>query len=206
MGAGHHPPDGVLQHAPHESPLVVTVPLVLLAIPSIVIGYLTIQPVLFEGWLTDSIRVLPQNDIGRGGGPSLPRRRPPWPCTQLQTAPFWLMVAGFVLATLIYLLRPTLADQLQQKMPRLHRLLENKFYVDEFYQKAFVARTVRIGNSLWGKVDAGLIDGWVVNGSARLVGSISARVRLWQSGFLFQYAFAMIVGLIAILAIWVTLT
>ena len=65
---------------------------------------------------------------------------------------------------------------------------------------------MRIGNSLWGKVDAGLIDGWVVNGSARLVGSISARVRLWQSGFLFQYAFAMIVGLIAILAIWVTLT
>jgi NADH-quinone oxidoreductase subunit L len=205
VGAGHHPPDGVLQHAPKESPLVVTVPLVLLAIPSVVIGYLTVQPVLFEGWLTDSIRVLPQNDTVAEVGHHF-HGAAAMALHALQTAPFWLMAAGFALATLIYLLRPTLADQLQQKMPRLHRLLENKFYVDEFYQKAFVARTVRIGNSLWGKVDAGLIDGWVVNGSARLVGSISARVRLWQSGFLFQYAFAMIVGLIAILAIWVTLT
>jgi len=205
VGAGHHPPDGVVQHAPKESPLVVTVPLVLLAIPSVVIGYLTVQPVLFEGWLADSIPVLPQNDTVAAVGEHF-HGAAAMAVHALQTAPFWLMVAGFVLATLIYLLRPTLADQLQQKMPRLHRLLENKFYVDEFYQKAFVARTVRIGNSLWGKVDAGLIDGWVVNGSARLVGSISARVRLWQSGFLFQYAFAMIVGLIAILAIWVTLT
>jgi NADH-quinone oxidoreductase subunit L len=205
VGAGHHPPDGVVQHAPKESPLVVTVPLVLLAIPSVVIGYLTVQPVLFEGWLAESIPVLPQNDTVAAVGEHF-HGAAAMAVHALQTAPFWLMVAGFVLATLIYLLRPTLADQLQQKMPRLHRLLENKFYVDEFYQKAFVARTVRIGNSLWGKVDAGLIDGWVVNGSARLVGSISARVRLWQSGFLFQYAFAMIVGLIAILAIWVTLT
>jgi NADH-quinone oxidoreductase subunit L len=121
------------------------------------------------------------------------------------TAPFWLMIAGFVAATVIYLLRPSLADRLQQRMPRLHRLLENKFYVDEFYQKAFVARTVRIGNGLWEKADAGLIDGWLVNGSARLVGTIAAHVRTWQSGYLFQYAFAMIVGLIVIFAIWVTL-
>ena len=78
--------------------------------------------------------------------------------------------------------------------------------MDEFYQKAFVARTVRIGKGLWGRVDDGVIDGWLVNGSARLVDTISARVRLWQSGYLFQYAFAMIVGLIAILAIWVALT
>jgi NADH-quinone oxidoreductase subunit L len=204
-GAGHHPPDGVLQHAPKESPLVVTVPLVLLAIPSIVIGYLTVQPILFEGWLADSIPVLPQNDTVAAVGEHF--HGPAAMATHaLQTAPFWLMVAGFALATLIYLLRPKLADQLQQKMPRLHALLENKFYVDEFYQKAFVARTVSIGQGLWGRVDAGLIDGWLVNGSARLVGTISARVRLWQSGYLFQYAFAMIVGLIAILAIWVALT
>jgi NADH-quinone oxidoreductase subunit L len=204
-GAGHHPPDGVLQHVPKESPLVVTVPLVLLAIPSIVIGYLTVQPILFEGWLADSIPVLPQNDTVAAVGEHF--HGPAAMATHaLQTAPFWLMVAGFVLATVIYLLRPTLADQLQQKMPRLHALLENKFYVDEFYQKAFVSRTVRIGQGLWGRVDAGLIDGWLVNGSARLVGTISARVRLWQSGYLFQYAFAMIVGLIAILAIWVALT
>jgi NADH-quinone oxidoreductase subunit L len=123
----------------------------------------------------------------------------------VQSAPFWLMLTGLVLATVIYLARPALADRLQQRMPGLHRVLTNKFYVDELYQKVFVARVLRIGNGLWGKVDAGLIDGWLVNGSGRLVGDLAARVRVWQSGYLFQYAFAMIVGLIVILAIWVML-
>jgi NADH-quinone oxidoreductase subunit L len=204
VGAGDHPPDGVLQHAPHESPLVVTGPLVLLAIPSIVVGYLTIKPVLFGGWLADSIHVLEHNDVLAAVGEHF-HGAAAMAAHALQTAPFWLMLTGFALATLIYRVRPALADRLQQTMPRLHRLLTNKFYVDEFYQKVFVARTVRIGNGLWEKADAGLIDGWLVNGSARLVGSISAVVRTWQSGYLFQYAFAMIMGLIAILAIWVML-
>ncbi|MGK2927784.1 MAG: NADH-quinone oxidoreductase subunit L [Lysobacterales bacterium] len=204
VGAGDHPPDGVLQHTPHETPLVVTVPLVLLAIPSVAIGYLTIGPVLFDGWLADSIHVLPQNDTVAAVGEHF-HGATAMALHALQTAPFWLMIAGFALATVIYLFRPALADRLQQWMPRLHRVLVNKFYVDEFYQKAFIARTVSIGNGLWQKADAGLIDGWLVNGSARLVGGISARVRTLQSGYLFQYAFAMIVGLIVILAIWVTL-
>jgi NADH-quinone oxidoreductase subunit L len=204
VGAGHHPPDGVLQHEPHESPLVVTVPLVLLAIPSIVIGYLTIGPILFGGWLSDSIFVLPHNDPLAEVGEHF-HGAAAMALHAVQTAPFWLMLAGFAAATVIYLLRPALADRLQQTMPRLHRVLTNKFYVDELYQKIFVARVVGIGNVLWEKADAGLIDGWLVNGSARLVGNISARVRTWQSGYLFQYAFAMIVGLIVILAIWVTL-
>jgi len=204
IGAGDHPPDGIVAHAPHESPLVVTVPLILLAIPSIVIGYLTIGPVLFGGWLSDSISVLPQNDTvaavgGHFHGPLAMATH------ALQTAPFWLMIAGFVLATFIYQFRPAMAEQLQQKMPRLHRLLANKFYVDELYQKLFVSRTINIGNVLWRKADAGLIDGVLVNGSARLMGNIAARVRLWQSGYLFQYAFAMIVGLIGMIAIWVML-
>jgi NADH-quinone oxidoreductase subunit L len=180
------------------------VPLVLLAIPSIVIGYLTVKPVLFGGWLADSIQVLPQNDALAAVGKHF-HGAAAMAAHAVQTAPFWLMLTGFALATVIYLARPALAERLQQTLPRLHRLLTNKFYVDEFYQKAFVARTIRIGNGLWEKADAGLIDGWLVNGSARLVGSISAVVRTWQSGYLFQYAFAMIVGLIAILAIWVAL-
>ena len=98
-----------------------------------------------------------------------------------------------------------LAEFLQQKMPGLHRLLENKYYIDELYQKLFVSRVVAIGNSLWNKADAGLIDGWLVNGSARLMGNLASRVRVWQSGYLFHYAFAMIVGLIGIIAIWVML-
>ena len=202
VGAGDHPPDGVLQHAPHESPAVVTVPLILLAIPSIVIGYMTIGPVLFDGWLADAITVLPQNDVlARVGehyhGPAAMAMH------AVQTAPFWLMLAGFALATLIYLVRPALADSLQQRFPHLHALLENKFYIDELYQKLFISRTINIGNELWKKADVGLIDGVLVNGSARLVGSMAARVRQWQSGYLFHYAFAMIIGLIGIIAIWV---
>jgi len=204
VGAGDHPPDGVLQHTPHESPLVVTVPLILLAIPSIVIGYMTIEPVLFGGWLSDSITILPQNDSVAAVGHHF--HGPMAMATHaLSTAPFWLMIGGFVLATFIYQFRPAVADQLQQKMPRLHRILENKFYFDEFYQKVFVSRVINIGNGLWKKADAGLIDGVLVNGSARLMGNLSERIRLWQSGFLFQYAFAMIVGLISMIAIWVML-
>jgi len=205
VGAGHHPPDGVLQHEPHESPLVVTVPLVLLAIPSVIAGYMTIEPVLFQGWLADAIEPLAHNDVVGELGEHF--HGPVAMATHaLTSAPFWLMLAGFVLATVVYLFRPTLADQLQRRMPGLHRLLENKFYVDELYQKLFVSRTVRIGNGLWKRADAGLIDGLLVNGSARLMGNLAARVRLWQSGYLFQYAFAMIIGLICILAIWVLLT
>jgi NADH-quinone oxidoreductase subunit L len=121
------------------------------------------------------------------------------------TLPFWLMIAGFALATLFYFLRPALAAGMQQKLPQLHRILFNKYYWDEFNQLVFVRGTVDLGNQLWKKIDAGLIDGLLVNGSARMVGAAAERIRLLQSGYLFQYAFAMIIGLIAILAIWVVL-
>jgi len=204
VGAGEHPPEGIVQHVPHESPWVVTVPLILLAIPSIVIGYMTIGPVLFTGWLSDSITVLPGNDVlARTGehfhGPVAMAEH------AIQSAPFWLMIAGFVLATFIYQFRPALADFFRQKLPGIYRLLDHKYYFDELYQNIFVGRFIRIGNSLWKKVDAGVIDDWMVNGSARLMDNLSARIRVWQSGYLFHYAFAMIAGLIGILAIWVML-
>ena len=204
VGAGEHPPDGVVQHAPSESPWVVTVPLILLAIPSVVIGYMTIGPVLFNGWLSDSIMVLPVNDVvaitaEHFHGPLAMANH------ALQSAPFWLMIAGFVLATIIYMFRPSLADFFQKKLPGIYRLLDHKYYFDELYQKIFISRFILIGNGLWKKVDAGVIDHWMVNGSARLMSNLSERVRLWQSGYLFQYAFVMIAGLIGILAFWVIL-
>ncbi len=201
-GAGHHPPDGVLQHEPHESPAVVTVPLILLAIPSVIIGYFTIEPVLFGGWLSDAIHVAPQNDVVAELGTHF--HGPMAMGTHaLVTVPFWLMVAGFVIATLVYRFRPALADYAAMKLPVLHRLLENKYYFDEFYQSAFVRRSIQLGNGLWKKADAGFIDGWLVNGSARLMGNLAARIREWQSGYLYHYAFAMILGLIGMLTIWV---
>lgn len=202
--AGHHPPDGVVAHAAHESPLVVTVPLILLAIPSAVIGYVTIGPVLFGGWLADSIMVLPQNDTVGAVGEHF-RGALAMGLHALTTAPFWLMIAGLALATLMYRARPNVPQSLRERLPGLYRLLLNKYYFDEIYQSLFVRRFVQIGQSLWERADAGLIDGVLVNGSARLVGSVAQRVRTWQSGYLFQYAFAMIIGLIAILTLWVFL-
>jgi NADH-quinone oxidoreductase subunit L len=191
-----------LQHEPKESPAVVTVPLVLLAIPSVVIGYFTIEPVLFGGWLNDAIFVLPENDVLAELGAHF--HGPLAMATHaVATVPFWLMVSGFLLASLVYLFRPALADYAAMKLPVLYRLLQNKYYFDEMYQNTFVRRTLQLGNGLWKKADAGLIDGLLVNGSARLMGHLAARLRTWQSGYLYHYAFAMIIGLIGILAFWV---
>jgi len=90
-------------------------------------------------------------------------------------------------------------------LPFLYRLLDHKYYFDEFYQKTFAQGGLRVGQGLWKRADAGFIDGFLVNGSARAVNWVAARVRRWQTGYLYDYAFAMIIGLIAILAAWVVL-
>ena len=200
--AGDHPPDGIVPHAPKESPLVVTIPLILLAIPSVVIGWYTIEPVLFGGWLNDSIVVMPKNDVLAAvgehfhGATNMAKHA-------LTTLPFWLMITGFALSTLIYLFRPSIADSISKRMPFLYRLLDHKYYFDEFYQKVFARGSVRLGRNLWHKADAGFIDDGLVNGSARLVEKVATRIRRWQTGFLYDYAFVMIIGLIGILAVWV---
>ena len=123
----------------------------------------------------------------------------------ISTVPFWLMVTGFVLSTLIYLIQPSIADRIRNRMPFLYRLLDHKYYFDEFYQKVFAKGGVKLGGVLWNKADAGFIDNGIVNGSARVVEWVAARVRRWQTGFLYDYAFAMIIGLIGILAVWVAM-
>jgi NADH-quinone oxidoreductase subunit L len=97
------------------------------------------------------------------------------------------MIGGFVLATFIYQFRPSVADFFQQKLPRLNKLLDHKYYFDELYQRIFISRFIRIGNGLWKKVDAGVIDGGMVNGSARLIGSLATKIRGWQTGYLAAY-------------------
>ena len=202
--AGDHPPSGQLAHAPKESPWVVTLPLILLAIPSIVIGWMTIEPVLFGGWLDDSIFVLDKNNVLAELGEHF-HGATAMAMHAVYTLPFWLMVAGFVLATVIYQFRPSIADAVRNRFPFLYRLLDHKYYFDEFYQKVFAEGSVKLGKNLWTKADAGFIDNGLVNGSARVVEWVAARVRRWQTGFLYDYAFAMIIGLIGILAVWVTL-
>jgi NADH-quinone oxidoreductase subunit L len=200
----HHLPDGQLAHAPKESPLVVTIPLILLAIPSVVIGWITIGPVLFGGWLDDSITVLEANDVLAElshhfhGATAMALHA-------VQTPPFWLMMAGFILATIIYLFRPSVADSVRRRVPVLYRLLDNKYYFDEIYQKSFAGGSLKLGQGLWKRADAGLIDGLLVNGSAKVINWMAAHVRKWQTGYLYDYAFAMILGLIVILGVWVVM-
>ena len=152
------PPSGQLSHAPKESPLVVTVPLVLLAIPSVFIGWYTIEPVLFGGWLGDSIVVLERNDVLAElshhfhGATAMALHA-------VQAAPFWLMLTGFIIATVIYKFRPQLAEVIRNRLPILYRLLYNKYYLDEIYQKVFVQGTLNFGQGLWSRADDCLIDG-----------------------------------------------
>ncbi len=199
-----HLPDGQLAHAPHESPLVVTIPLVLLAIPSVLIGFFTMQPILFGGWLSDAITVNPANDVVARIGADIDG--PVGMALHgFVTLPFWLMMGGLTLATVIYLFRPSIAEAVKARAGFLYRLLDNKYYFDQFNQKVFADGTVKLGRGLWSKFDAGFIDGWLVNGSARLVAYVAGFVRRWQTGFLYDYAFSMIIGLIAILGVWVVL-
>jgi NADH-quinone oxidoreductase subunit L len=199
-----HLPDGQLAHEPHEPPWVVTVPLVLLAIPSVLVGYFAIEPLLFGGWLGDAISVNPANDVvGRFGedfhGPLAMALHAP------QTLPFWLMLSGLALATLLYWWRPAWPAHIHARLPGLYRLLDNKYYFDAFYQRVFAQGSLRLGQGLWQRADAGFIDGWLVNGSARAIGKLAALVRRWQTGFLYDYAFSMIIGLVAIAGVWIVL-
>jgi NADH-quinone oxidoreductase subunit L len=181
------------KHHLHESPWVVTVPLVLLAIPSFLIGFLTFEPVLFGGYFAEAIKVLPAHDVvGRiargyqGLGPFVAHG--------LQAAPFVLAVAGLLLAWLLYLRYPHLPDQLRERARLAYNVLLNKYYVDEFNEFVFARGTRALGRLLWKLGDVRLIDGLAVNGTARLVGWAAAVFRHVQSGYVYHYAFAMILG------------
>lgn len=186
----------------HESPWVVTVPLVLLAIPSLVIGWFTIGPVLFGDYYGGALFVLPEHDVlGQLGeefhGPAA------FVLHGMRAAPVYLAFLGVLAAWYLYLQRPELPDRIRERADALYRLLVNKYYFDEFNERVIAAGGRSLGQALWKVGDQVLIDGGLVNGSARLVGWISAVVRHLQSGYLYHYAFAMIIGLAALLGWYV---
>ena len=119
---------------------------------------------------------------------------------------FWLAFAGFALATYLYLFNPALADRLAKLFAPVVRLLENKYGFDDLWIKGFAGGGVKLGRFSWKKADAGLIDGLLVNGSAALVDRVAGLVRHVQNGRLYNYAFAMILGLIVLLAVLVKMT
>jgi NADH-quinone oxidoreductase subunit L len=184
-------------HVPRESPAVVTVPLVLLAIPSIFAGWV-IGPVLFGGYFGDSIAVAPVHDVLRELAAEF-RGVSAMMVHALATAPFWLAVGGIATAGYFYLLRPDLTDRVKERAGVLYTILDRKYGFDEAYQRLFGDGAVKFGTGLWRGGDVAVIDGVFVNGSARLVGRIAAVIRYLQSGFIYHYAFTMIVGILLLL-------
>ena len=192
----------------HETPWVVTAPLIALAVPSVAIGWLTIEPLLVKDWLGEAIFVLPEHN-------SLHHLAEHWHGQLafiehgMMALPFWLAMAGLVLATAVWLvmhkLNPAIDDELQQKGGWFTRVLQDKYGFDDFNQKVFAAGGRNIGKFLWSAGDRTLIDGAIVNGSARMVGQLAGVVRHLQTGYLYHYAIAMIIGLVALLTLFVAL-
>jgi NADH-quinone oxidoreductase subunit L len=191
-GQGEH-------HPPHESPAVVTVPLVLLAIPSIAAGWF-IGPMLFGGYFGNAIAVAPAHDVLAQMGQDF-HGIVAMMTHALGTAPFWLAVAGIAAAAWLYLLRPDLPGLIKDKAGVLYTILERKYGFDEAYQWLFGDGAVRFGTGLWKGGDVAVIDGVFVDGSARAVGWIAMLVRTLQSGFIYHYAFAMIIGILVLLTL-----
>ncbi|MFP4271815.1 MAG: proton-conducting transporter membrane subunit, partial [Halothiobacillaceae bacterium] len=186
---------------PHESPKVVTVPLILLAVPSVVIGYLAIQPLLFGGFFGDAIEVAPANDvIGQfrqhfEGSFSFMMHG-------FVSPVFWLAMAGVGLAAVMYLFKPALADVAARVLAGPKRMLDNAYGFDDFNNAVFARGSRLLGTGLWRVGDVRVIDGWLVNGTARSIGRAARYWRGMQTGFLYHYAFVMIVGLIGLMT-WI---
>ena len=206
-GHGHHGPV-----EPRESPWVVTLPLVLLAIPSILIGFFTVGPMLFGDFFRGAISVLPENDTVKAAGGVLWHDAHGWVSAAVHfglhfvKAPaFWLAFSGFAAATLLYLVFPAVPGRMRASPlgAFLTRILENKYGFDDLWIKGFAGGGIKLGRWSWKKGDAGLIDGVAVNGTALLVDRIAGLVRHLQTGRLYNYAFAMILGLIVLLAVLV---
>ncbi len=200
---GHdaHGHDGHGAHVPHESPWVVTVPLVLLAIPSIIIGAIAADSMITGEYFKGVITVFADRHPAMA---ALAEHWHGWVAMALHgftSLPFWLMVAGIATAWYFYLVNPAIPARLQQTFKGIYTVLENKYYLDRFNEWFFAGGARRLGSGLWKRGDQGLIDGLVVNGSARLVGWFSRVLRQGQTGFLSHYAIAMIIGL-AFLLFW----
>jgi NADH-quinone oxidoreductase subunit L len=186
-------------HTPHESPWVVWVPLVLLAIPSVLIGYFTIGPMLHGDFFSNAIFVnatahpamqeLSAEFHGAGA----------MALHGLSTLPFWFAVAGVAVAYLFYLVKPEIPAAIKARTGFINRVLENKYYLDWFNENVLSAGARLLGRGLWKGGDAALIDGLVVNGSARAVGAIASVVRLVQTGYLYWYALVMILGVVGLM-------
>ncbi|MHB8353493.1 MAG: NADH-quinone oxidoreductase subunit L [Burkholderiales bacterium] len=183
-----------------ESPWVITVPLILLAIPSVVTGYLYIEPMVIGQYFGNAITVLP----GNGG---LHAMREEWQGVGafieqgMMALPFWLALAGIATAAALYLKWTHVPAAIKARFGGLYTLLDNKYYFDRFNEVFFTDGALKVGSAFWHKGDVSVIDG-AVNGAANLVGRFSARLRRVQTGYIYHYAFIMIFGVFILMSLW----
>ena len=178
---------------PHESPLVVTLPLVLLAIPSVIIGAMTIKPMLFGDYFKGAIEVAENHpameELSKDFGGALSMG-----LHSFLSLPFGLALAGVAFAYYCYMVNRSVPEWFYNKFRFLHTLLDNKYYMDKINEVVFAKGARLIGGGLWNVGDKGLIDGLIINGSAHVVDMFSRITRVFQTGYLYHYAFVMILG------------
>ncbi len=205
----HHAHDAHDHHAPHhesrESPWVVTVPLVLLASPSVVIGFMTLQPMLFGEFFKDAIFVNLQKHPAMQELAKAFHGPVQMALHGLMTAPFWLALSGAALAWYLYMVNPALPATIKRLFHPLYVVLENKYYLDWFNENVLARGTRALGMGLWKIGDQKVIDGTLVNGSWKMVGWVSSLVRRLQSGYIYHYAFGMIIGVFVLMTYFVWL-
>ena len=204
----HHHDDHAEDHTPHESPWVVTAPLVLLAVPSVLIGYMTIEPMLFGEFLKDAILVDEARHPAMAHLAGEYHGAVAMAMHGLQTLPFWLALSGVVVAWWFYLKQPAIPAAIGRALAPLVKVLENKYYLDAFNEKVLAAGSRALGTGLWKGGDTAVIDGMIVNGSARAVGALAGLSRLVQTGHLYWYALVMLLGVFGFLTwrLWPHLT
>ena len=198
---------------PHESPWVVTLPLILLAIPSAIIGYFAIEPMLYGEFFKNGLAFKDVIHIGEahpamgllakefeevGGALGMAKHA-------LFTLPFWLAVAGVASSYFLYMIKPSIPAAIKEKTKLINYVLENKYFFDKFNESVFAGGARKLGNLLWKWGDVKIIDGWIVNGAARVVNVFAQAVSLFQSGLIYQYALAMILGLLVFMTLFVTM-
>ena len=196
-------------HEPHETPWVVWLPLVLLAIPSIVIGAIAIGPMLYgdffqHGVAFDKAIYVAENHPALR---EMVEEFHGWSAMGIHSVtslPLWLAAAGVVTAWFLYLKRPELPAAIRRTFGPIYTLLDNKYYMDKINEVVFARGAVAIGRGLWKEGDVVVIDG-IVNGSARFIGWFASVIRFLQSGYIYHYAFAMIIGMLGLLTLFVTL-
>ncbi|RKT59433.1 NADH dehydrogenase subunit L [Azonexus fungiphilus] len=188
---------------PHETPWVVTLPLVLLAIPSVIIGYIGIGPMVAGDYFKGVIHV------DAAAHPALSHflehfhGAAAMGLHAFSTPPFYLALAGVVLSWFFYMKRPDIPAAIQRRFAAVNTLLENKYYFDKINEFVFAGGARVLGKALWRGGDIGIIDGLIVNGSARLVGWVATVSRMFQTGYVYHYAFTMIIGLLVLMTLWI---